>query len=82
MADTRCFGMAIEKAKKIQPDIKKNRIEHPNHPLLEGEAEEVFSLLRRFLKGIRDFRVMEFDAIFFKTQTENCFSCKAAAIFQ
>src|ERR1043165_1779498 len=39
---TDVFALAIEKAKKIQPDIKKNRIEHPHHPLLEGEPEDVF----------------------------------------
>lgn len=54
------FTNALEKAKKIQPDIKKNRIEHPHHPLLEGEAEEVFLSPADFLKGISRFRVVEF----------------------
>ena len=54
------FGSSIEKAKKIQPEIKKNRIEHPHHPLLEGEPEEVFLSSADFLKGISRFRVVEF----------------------
>ncbi|MCX6197717.1 MAG: transcription-repair coupling factor [Bacteroidetes bacterium] len=54
------FGSSIEKAKKIQPDIKKHRIEHPHHPLLEGEPEEVFLSSADFLKGISRFRVVEF----------------------
>ncbi|MFM2306823.1 MAG: hypothetical protein RLZZ367_1492, partial [Bacteroidota bacterium] len=54
------FVAALEKAKKIQPDIKKNRIEHPHHPLLEGEPEEVFLSPADFLKGISRFKVVEF----------------------
>lgn len=54
------FVQALEKAKKIQPDIKKNRIEHPNHPLLEGEVEEVFLSHADFQKGLSRFRLIEF----------------------
>lgn len=54
------FVQALEKAKKIQPDIKKNRIEHPNHPLLEGEVEEVFLSHADFQKGLSRFRIIEF----------------------
>jgi transcription-repair coupling factor (superfamily II helicase) len=65
------FAGSVEKAKKIQPEIKRNRIEHPNHPLLEGEAEEVFLGTADFLKGISRFRVIEFGRKrFFKNEDE------------
>jgi transcription-repair coupling factor (superfamily II helicase) len=54
------FEQAAEKAKKIQPDVKKNRMEHPNHPLLEGEVEEVFLSYADFQKGLSRFRLIEF----------------------
>ncbi len=54
------FESALTKAKKIQPDIRKKRLEHPHHPLLEGEVEEVFQSDIEFLRGIAPFRVIEF----------------------
>ncbi|MES2622402.1 MAG: transcription-repair coupling factor [Bacteroidota bacterium] len=76
------LGLAIEKAKKIQPDIKKNRIEHPNHPLLEGEAEEVFLSSADFLKGIARFRVVEFGSkSFFKAEEKILFHAKPQPSF-
>ena len=54
------FAGCIEKAKKIQPDIKRNRIEHPNHPLLEGEPEDVFLSWAEFQNGISRFRTIQF----------------------
>jgi transcription-repair coupling factor (superfamily II helicase) len=57
---TDIFVQALEKAKKVQPDIKKNRMEHPNHPLLEGEVEEVFLSSADFQKGLSRFRLIEF----------------------
>ena len=54
------FAQAVEKAKKIQPAIKKNRVEHPNHPLLDGEVEEVFLSHADFQKGLSRFRLIEF----------------------
>lgn len=62
------MSAALEKAKKMQPEIKKRRIEHPNHPLLEGEVEEVLLSTADFLKGIAKFNVVEFGKqSFFKT---------------
>lgn len=54
------FAQCMEKAKKIQPSIKKNRVEHPNHPLLEGEPEDVFISHADFQKGLSRFRIIEF----------------------
>ncbi len=63
------MNSSMEKAKKIQPEIKKRRIEHPNHPLLDGEVEEVFLNTADFLKGIAKFNVVEFGKnSFFKTK--------------
>ncbi len=63
------MNSSFEKAKKIQPEIKKRRIEHPNHPLLDGEIEEVFLNTADFLKGIAKFNVVEFGKnSFFKTK--------------
>ena len=63
------LNMAMEKAAKIQPDIKKNRVEHPNHPLLEGAPEEVFLSSADFIRGIGKFKVIEFGKqSFFKTE--------------
>ncbi len=65
------FGSGIEKAKKIQPAILKHRIEHPHHPLLEGEPEEVFLSTAEFLKGLSRFRVVEFGRTqFFKNENQ------------
>lgn len=76
------FADCMEKAKKIQPDIKKNRIEHPNHPLLEGEPEEVFLSPADFLKGISRFRVVEFGrASFFKAEEKISFNSKPQPSF-
>lgn len=57
---TDVFLASLEKAQKVQPDIRKNRIEHPNHPFLEADAEEVLLSSADFLKGISRFRVIEF----------------------
>ncbi len=57
---TDVFGQALEKAQRIQPSIKKNRMEHPNHPLLDGEVEEVFLSHAEFQKGLSRFRLIEF----------------------
>jgi transcription-repair coupling factor (superfamily II helicase) len=63
------FSKVLEKAKKIQPEIKNNRLEHPNHPLLEGEAEDILLSYADFLKGISRFRVVEFGRkSFFKAE--------------
>lgn len=63
------MGMAMEKAKKIQPEIKKHKIEHPNHPLLDGEPEEIFLSPADFMNGIRKFRIIEFGRqSYFKTE--------------
>ncbi len=61
------FANSPEKAKKAQPAIIKNKIEHPNHPLLEGEVDEILLTSADFLKGIANFRVVEFGSnSFFK----------------
>jgi len=71
---TDVFAQSLEKAKKIQPDIKKNRIEHPNHPLLEGEPEEVFLSYEEFQKGLSRFRIIEFGRnSFYKTENKISF---------
>ncbi|MBK7147395.1 MAG: transcription-repair coupling factor [Bacteroidetes bacterium] len=76
------FASCVEKAKKIQPDIKKSRIEHPNHPLLEGEAEEVFLSSADFLKGISRFRVVEFGrSSFFRAEEKIAFHSKPQPSF-
>ncbi|MFN8322120.1 MAG: transcription-repair coupling factor [Chitinophagales bacterium] len=76
------FASALEKAKKIQPDIKKHRIEHANHPLLEGEPEEIFLSSAEFLKGISRFRVVEFGrASFFKAEERISFHSKPQPSF-
>jgi transcription-repair coupling factor (superfamily II helicase) len=76
------FVSSLEKAKKIQPTIKKNRIEHPHHPLLEGEPEEVFLSSADFLKGISRFRVIEFGrASFFKAEERIAFHSKPQPSF-
>jgi transcription-repair coupling factor (superfamily II helicase) len=63
------LNISMEKARKAQPDIKKNRLEHPNHPLLEGEPEEVFLSSADFIKGIGKFKVIEFGKqSFFKAE--------------
>lgn len=54
------FAQCMEKAKKIQPTIKKNRIEHPNHPLLEGEPEDVLLSHADFQRGLSRYRLIEF----------------------
>jgi transcription-repair coupling factor (superfamily II helicase) len=76
------FVAALEKAKKIQPDIKKNRIEHPHHPLLEGEPEEVFLSPADFLKGISRFKVVEFGrSSFFRAHHKITFHSKPQPSF-
>ena len=63
------LNMAMEKAVKAQPDIRKNKLEHPNHPLLEGAPEEVFLSSADFIKGIGKFKVIEFGKqSFFKAE--------------
>lgn len=54
------FEQALDKAKKIQPEIRKHKIEHPNHPLLETDAEEVFVRFEEFEKQLSKFRVIHF----------------------
>lgn len=76
------FAAALEKASKAQPLIKKNRIEHPNHPLLEGEVEEIFLSWADFIKGISRFRVIEFGrASFFKSEQRVSFNSKPQPSF-
>jgi transcription-repair coupling factor (superfamily II helicase) len=76
------FASSVEKATKIQPEIKRNRIEHPNHPLLEGEAEEVFLSSADFLKGISRFRVVEFGRnSFFRAEEKIAFHSKPQPSF-
>lgn len=76
------FAQALEKAAKAQPLIKKNRIEHPNHPLLEGEVEEIFLSWADFIKGISRFRVIEFGrASFFKSEQRIAFNSKPQPSF-
>lgn len=61
------FANSPEKAKKAQPAIIKNKIEHPNHPLLEGEVDDILLKSADFLRGIANFRVVEFgSSSFFK----------------
>ena len=65
------MNMAAEKAKKIQPEIKKNRLEYPNHPLLEADADDIFLSSADFIKGIAKFRMIEFGKqSFFKTENK------------
>jgi transcription-repair coupling factor (superfamily II helicase) len=65
------LNTAKEKAAKIQDQIKKRRIEYPNHPLLEGEPEDVLLNQADFLKGISKFKVIEFGKqSFFKAETK------------
>ncbi len=79
---TDAFESAIAKAKKIQPDIKKKRLEHPHHPLLEGEVEDVFLSTAEFLKGIAPFRVIEFGRnSFFKAEETIRFQAKPQPSF-
>lgn len=76
------MNVCIEKAKKVQPNIKKNRLEYPNHPLLEGEVDEVFLSSADFLKGISRFRVIEFGRrSFFKAETVVAFHSKPQPSF-
>jgi len=71
---TDVMNASMEKAKKVQPVVKKNRIEHPNHPLLEGEPDEIFLTSLDFLKGIAKFKVIEFGSnSFFKTENKIIF---------
>ncbi len=63
------LNISMEKARKARPDIQKNRYEHPNHPLLEGEPEEVFLSSADFIRGIGKFKVIEFGKqSFFKAE--------------
>ncbi len=79
---TDVFLASLEKAQKIQPDIRKNRIEHPNHPLLEADAEEVFLSSADFLKGISRFRVVEFGrSSFFRAHNKIEFHAKPQPSF-
>lgn len=79
---TDVFAASAEKARKIQPEIKKHRIEHPRHPLLEGEPEEVFLSTADFLKGISRFRVVEFGRnSFFKAEERISFHSKPQPSF-
>jgi len=79
---TDVFLASLEKAQKIQPDIRKNRIEHPNHPLLEADAEEVFLSSADFLKGISRFRVVEFGrSSFFRAHNKIEFHSKPQPSF-
>ncbi len=57
---TDVFSVALEKAKKIQPEIRKHKFEHPHHPFLDADAEEVFVPLDEFQKGLSRFRIVEF----------------------
>jgi transcription-repair coupling factor (superfamily II helicase) len=76
------MNVCIEKAKKAQPNIKKNRLEYPNHPLLEGEVEEVFLSSADFIKGISRFRVIEFGRrSFFKAEAVVTFHSKPQPSF-
>ncbi|MCW5906544.1 MAG: transcription-repair coupling factor [Chitinophagales bacterium] len=54
------FEQAIDKAKKIQPEIRKHKIEHPNHPLIEADAEDVFVKFEEFEKQLSKFKVVHF----------------------
>jgi transcription-repair coupling factor (superfamily II helicase) len=79
---TDVFLASLEKAQKIQPDIRKNRIEHPNHPLLEADAEQVFLSSADFLKGISRFRVIEFGrSSFFRAHNKIEFHTKPQPSF-
>ena len=76
------LNISMEKAAKAQPDIKKNRHEHPNHPLLEGAPEEVFLSSADFIKGIAKFKVIEFGKqSFFKTEKRIDFHSKPQPSF-
>ena len=76
------LNISMEKAAKAQPDIKKNRHEHPNHPLLEGAPEEVFLSSADFIKGIAKFKVIEFGKqSFFKTDKRIDFHSKPQPSF-
>lgn len=79
---TDVFLASLEKAQKIQPDIRKNRIEHPNHPLLEADAENVFLSSADFLKGIARFRVLEFGRTsFFRAHNKIVFNARPQPSF-
>lgn len=76
------MNICMERAKKVQPDIRKNRIEYPNHPLLEGDAENVFLNSADFLKGIARFRVIEFGRqSFFKAEYKVAFKSRPQPSF-
>lgn len=79
---TEVLAGCIEKALKVQPQIKKNRLEHPHHPLLEGEPENIFLNPADFLKGIARFRVIENGKkSFFKSEKQIRFNSKPQPSF-
>ncbi|MFN8287645.1 MAG: transcription-repair coupling factor [Chitinophagales bacterium] len=79
---TEVLASCLEKAQKTQPQIKKNRLEHPHHPLLEGEPEEIFLNTADFLKGISRFRIIENGKkSFFKSEKQLRFNAKPQPSF-
>ncbi len=79
---TEVLAGCMEKALKVQPQIKKNRLEHPHHPLLEGEPENIFLNPADFLKGIARFRVIENGKkSFFKSEKQIRFNSKPQPSF-
>lgn len=53
------LASCMEKAEKVQPQIKKNRLEYPQHPLLEGDPKDLFLNPADFVRDIARFRVIE-----------------------
>ncbi len=79
---TEVLAGCMEKALKVQPQIKKNRLEHPHHPLLEGEPENIFLNPADFLKGIARFRIIEYGKkSFFKSEKQIRFNSKPQPSF-
>ncbi len=79
---TEVLAGCMEKALKAQPQIKKNRLEHPHHPLLEGEPDNIFLNPADFLKGIARFRVIENGKkSFFKSEKQIRFNSKPQPSF-
>lgn len=54
------FAEIPAKAAKILPEIRKHKAEHPQHPLLQGNVEDVFITGNEFISGLANIKVIEF----------------------
>jgi transcription-repair coupling factor (superfamily II helicase) len=76
------MNVALEKAAKAQPEVIKQKLEHPNHPLLDGEVENVFLSSADFMKGVANIPIIEFGSrSYFKSVNKIAFKAKPQPSF-